>query len=58
MCTSGFCFVDCPSGMTPCSLRCVNLRTDPLHCGACGRTCPEGAVCTDGACVGGMCPRG
>lgn len=34
----------CAAGNTCCSGRCVNLRTDPDHCGACGRSCVAGAM--------------
>jgi uncharacterized protein YjbI with pentapeptide repeats len=30
----------CPSGRTPCGGECVDLRSDPRHCGACGAQCP------------------
>jgi hypothetical protein len=33
---------------------CVNLSSDPVNCGACGRTCEPGDVCSEGIC----CPSG
>jgi len=33
----------------------TDLLTTSEHCGACGVTCPEGVLCTDGACA---CPLG
>jgi hypothetical protein len=30
---------------------CVDLRSDPDHCGACGNACGPTSVCRDGACV-------
>ena len=30
---------------------CADLSTDPNNCGACGQTCSQGDVCTDGACT-------
>jgi thiol-disulfide isomerase/thioredoxin len=61
----------CPDGYIICSGRCVRIRTDPSHCGRCGRQCPRGTACVDGGCVGGdgsgtgpggsgacNCPRG
>lgn len=35
---------------TRCNGACVDLETDPAHCGACGAACPEGT-----SCVGGLC---
>lgn len=34
---------------------CVDLKTDPAHCGGCGRTCQQGEACVDGLCG---CPKG
>lgn len=61
VCQSGTCVV-CPSGETRCGNACVNLVTDPAHCGRCGRTCPSG-VCENGTCtcdgpVSILCPDG
>jgi hypothetical protein len=41
----------CPAGRTLCNGACVDLRSDPNHCGACGSVCPSGARCELGACV-------
>ena len=43
----------CPEGYTECGGRCVRTRTDPRHCGRCGRECPTGTSCVDGDCVVG-----
>lgn len=32
----------CPPGLTYCYGECVNLLTDPRHCGGCGMPCPWG----------------
>jgi predicted small lipoprotein YifL len=40
----------CPVGDARCGERCVDLSADPAHCGACGRACEAGQVCTAGAC--------
>ncbi len=34
---------------------CVDLETDPAHCGDCGAPCPDGVDCVAGAC---NCPPG
>jgi len=33
-----------------CNGKCVNLTSDPAHCGACGIVCPEGFVCAFSRC--------
>ncbi len=61
----------CPEGHIVCSGRCVPARTDPRHCGRCGKECPVGTTCVGGECVHGdgtgtgpdgsgpcRCPRG
>lgn len=40
----------CPVGTTACPEGCVNLQTDPNHCGACGAVCPSGS-CNAGICA-------
>ncbi len=42
---------DAPSCETCASASCVDLQTDPSHCGACGKVCPSGAACAAGACA-------
>jgi hypothetical protein len=39
----------CPS--MQCDGYCVDVTTDPRHCGACGNACGEGLACVDGACT-------
>jgi hypothetical protein len=34
-----------------CGKRCVNLGTDPQHCGSCGRQCAATELCQEGQCV-------
>jgi hypothetical protein len=41
----------CDAGTTFCGEGCVNVRTDPAHCGRCERSCATGEDCMAGACV-------
>lgn len=41
----------CASGKTRCGGRCVDLRSNETHCGACDRPCPEGKQCRHGVCT-------
>jgi DNA-binding beta-propeller fold protein YncE len=43
----------CASDEALCGRTCATLATDPANCGACGRACGEGQVCTAGDCVFG-----
>ncbi len=45
---------NCAAPLAACG-RCVDLASDPSHCGACGNTCAGGATCTAGRCA---CRRG
>lgn len=46
----------CPSSAPRlCDYTCVNVSTDPNHCGGCASACPTGATCQNGAC---LCPQG
>ncbi|MQM19185.1 hypothetical protein Taro_052185 [Colocasia esculenta] len=40
-----------------CGRRCVNIKTDSLNCGCCGKRCWYGSVCCKGKCVGLMYDR-
>ncbi|MCZ7685968.1 MAG: hypothetical protein M5U28_47305 [Sandaracinaceae bacterium] len=40
----------CPPGQVVCGGRCVDLQSDPDHCGTCVRRCGEGRVCSNGMC--------
>jgi len=40
----------CEAGMTSCDASCVDLQSDPAHCGACSEACSDGEVCSLGAC--------
>jgi streptogramin lyase len=47
----------CEQGETVCDGTCVELGSNPDHCGACGQRCPEGRVCSGGNCQRD-CPSG
>ena len=49
----------CGAGLTRCGDTCVDLKTDPNHCGACANDC-DGGACHHGACAcdGNTCPDG
>lgn len=41
----------CAAGQIACGGACVDVQTDPSHCGACGVRCAAGARCVAGSCV-------
>lgn len=41
----------CNSGESACDCECINLQTDPNHCGACDNVCAAGESCIDGVCL-------
>lgn len=43
----------CAAGYTQCGSQCVDLRSDPDNCGACGNVCDEAVACALSACGGG-----
>jgi hypothetical protein len=43
------------TGLTWCNPTCVGLQSDPYNCGACGNVCPDGFVCSSGACWDPIC---
>ncbi len=45
----------CPPAATRCDGTCFNLKTSPLHCGACGHACAAGEVCAAGSCAPTAC---
>ena len=47
----------CPSGQQLCAGACVDLSTNALHCGGCGKACVAGQSCVSGVCVV-TCPSG
>lgn len=53
-CVDDHCYA--PTRLVACGEQCVNLVNDPEHCGECGNTCDENAICTEGQCE--ACPGG
>ena len=48
---TGFrCCSSCPPGTADCGGACVNLASDPTHCGGCAIACAAGTACHNGAC--------
>lgn len=52
-CLAGRCA--CPTGQTFCVDRCLDLQSNPDHCGSCDKACDTGQGCTNGTCG---CGRG
>ncbi len=52
-CDGHFCKDKCPTGQKSCDGHCVDVKTDPDHCGVCFNQCPEPRQCIDGTC---QCP--
>lgn len=50
LCSAGKCAATCLGGSTRCGSRCVDVDTDPAHCGACNAACTSGEACVNGAC--------
>ncbi len=55
----------CKPPTTTCGKKCFTLQTDRANCGACGKACPAGIACVNGACAipancgaGGACTGG
>lgn len=48
----------CSAGRTDCGGVCVDLSTDPDHCGACPARCAAGERCANGVCYASICPTG
>jgi MYXO-CTERM domain-containing protein len=41
----------CQPPLVQCGKSCVDVKSDPLNCGACGTTCAAGQVCSAGLCA-------
>ncbi|OIW18433.1 hypothetical protein TanjilG_13185 [Lupinus angustifolius] len=45
------CHIKGSVGSDCCNNKCVNLRTDGINCGKCGKKCSYGKICCEGKCV-------
>ncbi len=54
-CSDGACLDECLPGFAFCVDACVDLGSDPAHCGSCGLACGAGYQCVAGACDS-VCP--
>lgn len=50
-CEAGECKVACSPGFTRCGDSCVDVRSDPDNCGACGTVCADATSCRAGVCT-------
>lgn len=61
-CTGGACMPSCGSPLSTCPSGCVDTRTDPANCGACGTSCAARAnaiaVCYSPGTCGAVCNGG
>lgn len=51
VCSQGSCSSSCGGGTTKCGSECVDNKSDPRNCGACGKACKANEVCMAGACA-------
>jgi photosystem II stability/assembly factor-like uncharacterized protein len=61
VCWDGKCTMNCPTHLTRCGQRCVDIQTDLAHCGGCDKPCDfphASATCSAGACAMGACQDG
>ena len=52
-CGSPLVGLECRDGFVRCGAACYDLRSDALHCGACGNSCAAGESCVASACMPG-----
>ncbi|MBI5514103.1 MAG: hypothetical protein HY909_10070 [Deltaproteobacteria bacterium] len=48
----------CEGAQTLCGGECVDTASSATHCGACGRACAAGELCSEGACQSACAPPG
>ncbi|MDY0004086.1 MAG: hypothetical protein RBU30_22500 [Polyangia bacterium] len=51
VCAGGQCQADCAPPLTACGPDCVDILSNPAHCGGCFDPCDPGLGCQNGACV-------
>lgn len=44
-------------GMVACDGLCIDIESNPQHCGGCGKACVEGEICHKDECIGSSDPR-
>ncbi|HTV23775.1 MAG TPA: hypothetical protein VMG12_34025 [Polyangiaceae bacterium] len=49
-CSDGACVLVCSAPLVACMDRCVDLQTEPKHCGRCGNDCGPMGTCVDATC--------
>ncbi|MCU0655721.1 MAG: hypothetical protein MUF64_10680 [Polyangiaceae bacterium] len=49
-CSTGICIRSCSQGQQECNGACVDTKSDPKHCGACGQACAAAQNCSNGVC--------
>ena len=54
VCDAGVC--TCRPGLSRCGEGCLDLASDPEHCGGCGQACGGDQRCLEGACTQAACP--
>jgi Peptidase M66 len=45
----------CPNGQSLCGTECIDLNTNPSHCGTCPTVCGTGQACVGGTCTSDGC---
>ncbi len=56
VCEAGECV--CPDDLTDCDGTCVDLDSDPEHCGDCANACDQDQTCDQGRCLGARADAG